>query len=167
MNYIKILIKYISSFFKNDWQIYDYPLRYKSQKNLNNNFEWLVQVINWWTLCGLGKTKEGAIKDLRKNFKEQVKHRGYKPRPGIKVSIEYASAENIDENITLLEDFLEKVLGFSKNSPVFISDLSSLYDFSFDGNLEKYFDKIEKVYNKNVRHIKDGNISKILKAIKY
>jgi hypothetical protein len=67
----------------------------------------------------------------------------------------------------LLDDFLIKIFGFSKESPVFISDLSSLYDFSFDGNLEKYFDKIEKVYNKDVRHIKDGNISKILDAIKF
>lgn len=166
MNVIKVFIKLSLSFFKKDWKICDYPLKYKIQKNLDNNFEWLVQVINWWSLCGWGKTKESALMDLEENFEEQVKIKGYKPRPGVNVPIEYASTEKIKKNIDLLEDFLEKILEFKKDSPLFISDLSSLYDFCFDGNLEKYFVKIEKVYNKDVRFIKDGNIARILEAIK-
>jgi hypothetical protein len=166
INFIKIFIRFFLSFLKNDWQIYDYPLKYKIQNNVEDNSKWLIQIINWRTLCGLGRTREEALKDLKKNFIKQIKNKGFKPRPGTKVPIKYASTEKIDNNIDFLDDFLEKVLDIKKDSPVFISDLSSLYDFSFD-DVEKYYIKIKKYYNKDVRHIKDGNISKILEAIKY
>lgn len=166
INIAKIIIKYILSFLKNDWEVTDYPLRYRIQKNLNEKFKWSIQIINWWTLGGLGRTKKDALDDLKNNFIEQVKQKGYKPRPGTNVPIEFASTESIDKNYNLLEGFLEKILGFKKESPVFISDLSSLWDFTADDTLEKYFKKIKIIYNKDVRNIEDGNISKILEAIK-
>lgn len=165
MNQIKAFSKYIISFFKKDWTIYDYPLRFKIQENVNEEYKWCIQVINWWTLTGLGSTKSVALEKLEKYFEIQVKAKGYKPRPGVNVPIEFVKTESVGRNYELLEDFIERILGFSKGDPVFISDETSLLDFSADDSLEKYYRKIEEVYGKDVREIKDANISKILDEI--
>lgn len=163
---IKIFIKFLLSFLKKEWNINDYPLRYRKQNNADENSRWHVQIINWWVISGLGNTKQAAKKDLGKNYEAAIKGKGYKPRPGTEVPLEFASAESVDDNYELLEDFIEKILGFKKDSPVFISDLSSLYDFSMSDPVEKYFQRIEDVYKLDLRHIEDGNIARIMEAIK-
>ncbi len=166
MNQIKTFSKYIFSFFKKDWTIYDYPLRFKIQEDVNEEYRWSIQVVNWWTLNGLGPTKLAALRKLEECFEIQVKAKGYKPRPGVNVPIEFCKTDNVSKNPELLEDFIERILGFSKGDPVFISDEASLWNFSADDNLEEYYKKIEEVYGKDVREIKDANISKILDEIR-
>lgn len=70
------LFKYLKSFLKSDWELLDYPIRYRRQEvpfEFKQNsklkmFEWTAQIINWWSLCGDGKTKEEALESLRKNL---------------------------------------------------------------------------------------------------
>ena len=52
--------KRLLSYTKTKWDLDDYPLRYKNQADPNDKElkPWVVQVINWWTLTGLGDTKE-------------------------------------------------------------------------------------------------------------
>jgi hypothetical protein len=166
INILKAFYKYLISFFKTNWAIEDYPLRCRIQKITDENFRWLVQVINWWVLCGLGKTKEIAMNDLKNNFGSLVKTKRHKPRPGVKVPIEFASRKKLETYNELPDDFLEKILGIKKSSPVFASDESSLWDFTGNDTLNKYYDKIENIYKLDLRYIKDGNILEILEKIK-
>jgi hypothetical protein len=165
MNKIKAFWKLFLSYFKTNWKIEDYPLRCKILKNVVADNKYYIQVINWWTLSGLGSTKEEALKSLRRNFEIQIKSKAYIPRPGTNVPIQFASSQKIDNNKDITDDFIEKILGFSTEDPVFISDESSLYDFSEDGNLQTYSKKIQKIYGIDISNIKDGKISKIIEKI--
>jgi hypothetical protein len=165
LNQIKAFIKYVLSFFKRDWTLYDYPLRFRIQKGVCEESRWSIQIINWWVMNGLGPTKSIALRELKEMFEIHVQAEGYKPRPGIKVPIEFAKTDEVRKNYGLLIDFIEKILGFSREDPVFISDKATLWNFSTDDNLEEYYKKIEEVYGEDVRGIKDANIAKILDQI--
>jgi hypothetical protein len=72
---MKALIKYILSYFKSEWDIDDYPIRTKYQKEYDSNLTgrlipipWMAQIINWWGMRGYGNTKKEALSDLRNNF---------------------------------------------------------------------------------------------------
>jgi hypothetical protein len=78
---------YLRSFTKSDWQIPDYPLRFRRQGLNPQDYgrlklpAWSVQVINWWQLDGLGDTKEEAYLDLKANFERLKAEGGELPRP--------------------------------------------------------------------------------------
>jgi len=165
-NQYAVIIKYFTSFFKRDWQLKDYPIRFKKQVNVLEENEWSVQIINWWVVCGLGKTKEEAYKKLEESFYNCTKNKIKKPRPGTKVKIEFADTVGIDENSILLDEFLEKILGFSIDDPVFISDESSLYDFALGNKIDEYVNKIHEYYKIDIRDEENGNILNILERIK-
>jgi len=159
---IKALIKFILSFFKNNWEINDYPIRLRLQKNAPDNSKYFYQIINWWTVTGLGATKEEAFNNLITAFNDQVMNKGYKPRPGKEQKIKFVSTSIIDENYELVEHFLKTIIGFKEDSPVFISDESSLWDFTFKNDINKYYDKIKNVYKID---LKEKNIDKIADII--
>ena len=165
MDKLKAFWKFFLSFFKTSWQIEDYPLKHKVQEGVPDESKYCIQVINWWTLCGLGATKEKALKSLKEGFEAQVKSKGYTPRPGTNVPIQFAKSQIVNQYHDITDDFIEKVLGFSVGDPVFISDESSLYEFSTEERLDDFYKKIQEVYNIDVSDIKDGKISKIIERI--
>ena len=116
-------------------------------------------------MAGFGNSKEEAYQNLKKRLENKLEEDGFLPRPGTKVPIEFASTEEIEECSDIVNDFLEKVLGFDEEKAVFISDESSLWDFHREDSNEKYYKKIKDVYGVDVSDIKDGNLLKIFKRI--
>jgi hypothetical protein len=156
--------KRLLSYTKTNWDLDDYPLRYKNQTNPDNKElkPWIVQVVNWWTLTGLGNTKEEAYVMLQDVFENYKKYNDKLPRPGCTVPIKFADTIIVDSFENIAVDFFDKILGYNYYD-CFISDLSSLYEFGQDEN--QILKKINHTYNLNLNEIGDGNIVRILKLI--
>ena len=160
MEKVKAKLKYFLSFLKSDWTIKDYPLRLKTQENVPVELKYVYQIINWWTVTGIGKDKDEAYRKLNESFELLVAAKSFKPRPGVTQKMEFASTQIVDKYSDLLDHFIENILGFKKDDPVFISDESSLWDFpiSDEEEFQSYLSKIEKTYN---FVIEDKNVDKI------
>lgn len=164
----KAFWKKIVSFAKKTWEIDDYPLRYKNQSTANKQFDideikpCVVQVINWWTMTGLGNSKKEAYENLKINFKKYLQY-NTAPRPGTKVPLSFADTSNIKELEQIAVDFFIKILD-TDYYECFISDESSLFDFGIDES--KTLQDINSNYNIGLPDIGDGNIVRILKIIK-
>ncbi len=165
---LKALWKRLLSYAKKTWEINDYPLRYKKQTespgeyNVGELKPWVVQIINWWTMTGLGDTKQEAFEHLKTNFNAYLEH-NIAPRPGMKVPLSYADTSQIDELEEIALDFFEKILDLNYYD-CFISDESSLLDFNKDDG--ETLNKINSIYNLGLTEIGDGNIARLLKMIK-
>ena len=75
MERIRAFLSYVFSFRRreNCWRFEDYPLRIRKQRTNDTDSEfpaYCAQVINWWTMTGLGETPPAAKEDLRRNFNE-------------------------------------------------------------------------------------------------
>ena len=160
--------KKLLSYTKSTWTVDDYPLRYKKQTDTARQYNigelkvWNLQVINWWTMGGLGDTKEEAYENFKTNFKNYLEF-NQAPRPGTTIPLSYADTGQIDKLEEIAADFFEKVLDLSYYD-CFISDESSLLDFGRDDN--ETLDKINATYNLGLIEIGDGNIARLLKLIK-
>lgn len=156
--------KRLLSYTKTKWNLDDYPLRYKNQTDPNNKElkPWVVQVINWWALTGLGDTKEEAYTMLKEKFENYKVYHEKLPRPGCSVPIQFADTTTIDNLEPIAVDFFDKILRYNYYD-CFISDESSLLDFEQDTN--ETLQKINQVYNLNLKDIGDGNIVRILMLI--
>lgn len=170
---VLMLIKYINSFSKKNWNLYDYPIRIKHFKDTKNidltgRFKpviWEAQVIGWF-LSGCGDTREEALNNLEKNFSNYKKEHVL-PRPGTDKPIEFAPTVEIEQYKELLEEFCIKILGFKSMEGIFISDESSLWDFHMEDSNEKYVNKIKEVYGVDTTRLgKSGNILSLLKLIR-
>ena len=162
---LKAIIKYLASFFKSDWSIDDYPLRYRQQSIADPQApRWVVQIINWWVMAGTGETREEAYRDLAQRVEER-RAAGSLPRPGIKVPLQFSSTARVDRHPEIAERFLREVLGFTSGSPVFISDRSSLADFCMGEGPEAYLEKIRQVFGVDVSDIEGGNLAEIFERI--
>ena len=71
------LARYVLSFFKSDWKLLDYPIKFQHQIpsdqdiNLPDSWTlvpWSARIINWLGLDGSGDTKEEAYADLQQKF---------------------------------------------------------------------------------------------------
>jgi hypothetical protein len=161
--------RFILSWRKKDWAFEDYPVsivRQKSKAEETPEFaavpRYRAEVVNWLGLCGTGNTTEAAVEDLRRNFSNACAHRNSMPRPGAKVPIQFASTSRIDAKQDLADQFIWKVLELEW---AFISDKSSLWDFTSDGTLDAYFAKIKDVFGVDASGVKSGNIAEILELI--
>jgi len=163
--------KYLLSFTKSDWQLSDYPLRFRRQKlNPDEDYgrlklpAWNVQVINWWQLGGLGETKEEAYLDLKANF-EKLKAEGAElPRPGTGLPIEFAISDEVESHTVLAANFFEKILAMDYRD-CFITDESSLWDFHTEESNDHLNRKIQEVYGVDVSNIDDAKLVKIFERI--
>jgi hypothetical protein len=158
--------KRVLSFLKREWTLRDYPIRVKKQAQTNPEIpKYSAQIINWWTLTGLGNTKEEALRDLQNSLENFKRNEGYLPRPGTRRPIEFAPTLGIDSHAETARRFIEEVLGFGPNDPVFISDQSSLYDFDgINGGLN-LDEKITEVFGVEVSDIEDRNLVRIFERI--
>lgn len=162
----KILAFYkrLLSYTKKTWDLNDYPLRYKNQADPNdkNIKPWVVQVVNWWTLTGLGDTKEEAYTMLNEAFENYKLYNDTMPRPGCSVPFQYADTTAVDNLEHVAVDFFDKILDYNYYE-CFISDESSLIDFGQD--TQETLQKINDTYGLDLKEIGDGNIVRILTLI--
>ena len=166
MDQLKAVLKYITSFFKSDWSIDDYPLRYREQTKTSPQVPlWVVQIINWWTMTGAGETREEAYQNLAQRVEERRALGASLPRPGKRVPIVFASTKRVDKYPDIAERFLCEVIGFASGGPVFISDQSSLRDFSTGDRADEYIEKIRQVFDVDVTDIESGNLADIFERI--
>ncbi|HTB85794.1 MAG TPA: hypothetical protein VK742_19275 [Candidatus Sulfotelmatobacter sp.] len=165
----KAILAYTLSFTKHEWNFEDYPVRIRKQKGVeNSNHVYSAQIIHWWVVGGLGPNKKAALEELKRNFVSVCSNRKEMPRPGTSVPIEFASTRKTNEIPQyLISDFLEHILGFSKQDQklVFISDESSLWDFTSERDLHFYYKKISERYEINVSQCEGAKVCEILKLI--
>lgn len=173
MEKLIVIWKYFLSYFKKDWKARDYPLRIRENANYPNlgvrDENWtryFVQIINWPVKVGLGDTQDEAIKDLERVLDDFKNKEGYLYRPGVSVPIELASTKNIVSYISTKNRFLVEVIEYGLDTPIFISDESSLFDF--DGLVDEDVDlveRVEEVFGIDISDIPDGNLGKIFERI--
>lgn len=166
---LKALTAYAASFAKKDWSFSYYPIRVRQQKDVDHqNYRYCAQIINWWTATGPGKTREDAMADLAKNFQAVRKHRTEMPRPGTHAPVEFGSSNEIDSvPADLFEDFLTHILGYDDEDQqlVFVSDESSLWDFSDGLDLSSEFALIKDRYGVDVSDCEGAKLHEILTRI--
>ena len=165
---IQIGWKWLLSFRKRQWSVADYPVRVRANGQAPEpSIAYLAQILNWPGPAGLGPTKAEAYEQLSNNLEEIRNHRETMPRPGTHVPIQFASTERVQADPALLEDFIQRVLLFSRNDPVFISDESSLHDFGDAAKVQELVTRIREVYSIDVAGIAEdsGNIAEILERI--
>lgn len=167
INQLKAFWKKLLSYTKTKWEINDYPLRYKKQNAIGQHQvgevkPWVVQIINWWTLTGIGDTKQEAYENLKINFKNYLEYNSA-PRPGTNVSLVFADTSQIDALESVAPDFFEKILDLNYYE-CFISDESSLTDFGM--NDDETLKKINTIYSISLTSLGDGNLVSLLTLIK-
>lgn len=164
----KAFWKKMLSYIKTKWDIDDYPLRYKKQTDTKEQYNigelkpWVVQVINWWTMTGLGDTKQQAYEHLKTNFKSFLEF-NQAPRPGTSVPLSFVDASQVDSLENVAPDFFEKILDLDYYD-CFISNESSLAHFGRDD--DETLQKINATYNLSLTDLGDGNLVRLLTIIK-
>jgi len=161
----RAIVKYLTSFLKADWSVEDYPLRYRAQAETDQVPSWVVQIINWWAMTGVGESKEEAYRSLQQRLEKRRAAGRRLPRPGKRVPIELASTNRVDKHPDIAERFLREVIGFASGGPVFISDQSSLADFGTGDRIHQYMEKIRQVFDVDATDIKSGNLADIFERI--
>lgn len=166
--------KWCLSFRKRDWTLEDYPIVIRLQRASQDDSvaercrvpPFSAQVVNWWTLSGVGQTKQEALQELQKYFdlrRDTLQREGRRLfRPGTRAPIEFAFSARIESYGALANDFIERVLGLPW---AFISDESSLWDLDSEATSESLQAKIRDVYGVDVSDIASGNIADILDRI--
>jgi hypothetical protein len=166
MEQIKAIYKWLLSFLKSKWDIDDYPVRFREQGKDDPNIpHWSAQIINWWVITGLGETKNEAYKNLSESLENVKKQRENFPRPGTKVPIEFATSKDLDRYWGIASRIIDEVLGFDPEG-IFVSDGSSLWDFSETDDISEYYIKIKEIFGIDVSHIESGNLVEISKYLK-
>jgi hypothetical protein len=171
LSQVKAGIKHLLSFTKSDWQLSDYPLRFRRQKHVHGEYygrlkipAWNVQVINWWQLGGSGDTKEEAYLGLKTNF-EKLKAEGVVlPRPGTGLPIVFAASVEAESYTVIAAEFFKKILGMDYRD-CFITNESSLWDFHMEDSNDHLNRKIQEVYRVDVSNIEDAKLVKIFEHI--
>ena len=165
--------KFVLSFRKPKWSLEEYPVSIVRQDVPPNNEslpEWRrtpqfrAEIVNWAQVSGTGNTSEEAIRKLEVVFSSKLAQGDTMPRPGrlVPIEVRFADRERIAENETLAEEFTREVLG---NERAWISDESSLWDFTCEDSLNSCFEKIRKIYGVDVSEAASGNIAEILEII--
>jgi len=161
------LWKRLLSYKKKDWTLKDYPLRYKQKSTTANpgidSRSWSVQIIHWWWLVGLGDTKALAFDSLSEAFSTYKKNQAVLPRPGTIVPLQIAATTELEQLEDIAVHFFPAVLGYDFHG-ILVTDESSVFDFGVDE--KPILETIYTLYHLQLNELGDGNIVRILKAIK-
>ena len=167
---MKRILKYILSFFKNEWNLTDYPVDI-TQHNQEPEQMWKASISGWDSMSGIGNTQESAVACLEEIFQDFKEKYPSLPRPGtmgpdIIRSIVIAPQTKISLYEDVARDFIERIIGLAYDS-VFITDMSSLWDFksTWQEDNEDILSKIEEVYGVDIRDIEDGNLVRIFERL--
>lgn len=167
METLYVFWKRILSYRKTDWNIDDYPIRVTEVTNPEpGQPKYFAQFLRWY-LTGVGETQTLAEEDLRSNFETFKQNRPDDvKRPGVQMPLEFASTEGIERYDAIAEKFIDEVLGFEPDAPVFISDESSLLDFTAtDEELIDFASRTKDVFGVDISDITDGTLLKIFERI--
>ena len=159
--------KWVMSFFKSEWEIKDYPVRFREQGKDDPSIpRWSAQIINWWQIAAIGETKQEAYQNLSESLMTVKESKGDLPRPGTGLPLEFESGDELDRYWGIASRIIEEVLGYDPNG-IFVSDGSSLCDFSFseDEGISQYQNKIEEIFGVDISQIESGNLVEISKYI--
>ena len=136
----RIARSWLLSFLRSDRLPEHYPIDIREQSGVPLESTWFAHVLNWPGPSGLGSTKQLARQALLRTLQEIAAERWSRgeamPRPGSFVPVEFASAERVNADPELLEEFIVKALGFNAGDPVFISDQTSIEDFGDELEVE-------------------------------
>ncbi len=166
------IVKRLSSYFKQDWDIEDYPIKiYTIDNEGESKIRFGALVKEWAGMVGHGETKEKAFEDLKENFK-LFKDNNELPRPGTKVPLRFALTSEIEPYEDIAVEFFEKILRLNYYD-CFVSDESSLANFESlegDENPSDFKDKILKRvldnYNVDITNTYDKYLTVVFEKIK-
>lgn len=107
---------WLSSFVRSEWSPHSYPVVTRRQCDADSKEEWRVAILHWPGPVGLGSTEAEAraalsmelenIAVMRRSTGEAM------PRPGTVVPVQFASTDSVAADRALLDDFIERALGF-------------------------------------------------------
>jgi predicted RNase H-like HicB family nuclease len=143
MNQLRAIYKYLLSFFSSEWGFKDYPLEIWENTNARqDDIKYGARFTNWSTFVAHGSSISEAVENLKNNLKEYAKQNKL-PRPGNKVPIQFSESDRIEMNEEIAIEFFDKIIGVNYYD-CFVSDYSSLVDFSLDN--EETIEKIKTEY---------------------
>jgi hypothetical protein len=158
----RIAFAWAISFVKSDWPIESYPLRFRHFDHSGYTgpdrlrpVDWSVRVLRWTGMQGHGESRDAATANLRKNFSRYRLAGEPLPRPGSYKAIEFAKSEKLEGYPEIEEDFVRHILDVEW---AFLSDESSLWDFSSDDDLKELYERIRKRYGIDVSDIEGANL---------
>jgi hypothetical protein len=165
--------KYCLSFGKREWDFADYPVdlvRQIEEGAEQKGPEWRkipefrADIVNWHRVSGVGNTPEEALQNLESEFIKKADGTDPLPRPGKKVPIDlqFATTIRIDANRELADRFIREVLGYEW---AFISDESSLWDFTDEDSLDLFYLKIRNLYGVDISGLENPSMAEILETI--
>lgn len=165
----RIVFAWVASFLMRDWSIESYPLRFRhfdtsgyTGSERLRPVEWSVQVLRWVGMQGHGATREAAMFNLQENFARFQLRGEPLPRPGSYKPIEFASSEKLEGYREIEEEFVRHILDVEW---AFLSDESSLWDFSQDETLAELYGRIANRYGVDVSDIEGANLVAIFDRI--
>lgn len=161
------LWKFLLSFRTRDWCLEDYPIHLVQQSDgppisgVTEVPAFRADIVNWHCICGLGDTPSAALAHLQDVFRDRKGNGKPLPRPGrvFPAEVSFASSERVDAHPNLKEQFIHEVLGYEW---AFISDDSTLRDFSTNDDPKPYFEKIRTVFGVDVSGADSDNLADIL-----
>jgi len=166
---LRIAVKWCLSFTRSDWGFHDYPIRVRRNPVPDAAIGWSAQILNWFGPIGLGPDPAAALADLEKNFNHIRLARAASgerlPRPGVWEPIQIAPSTRVTRNPELLQDFLRRVLGVGRDDLVFVSDMSSLFHYGGDKEVERYRHLIQYFYGVETSDLTNANLADILEHI--
>jgi len=90
----------------------------------------------------------------------------FMPRPGALVLVEFASTDRVTADLALLDDFVERALGFEPGGLLFISDESSIGDFGDQNHAAEIGRRIRQHYGVVVEHPEKALVADVLDLIR-
>ena len=160
------------SFRKRKWDLSDYPVSMRAQEPGSapegSRFRlprFVASIVNWH-ISGTGESEAEALEDLQTKFSNGAASREAEglplPRPGTKVPIKFASQERVNANPELADDFVHRILELEW---AWISDESSLWDFSGEERIDAYYAKVKEIYGVDISDIKSGKLCEVVDRI--
>ena len=157
------------SYTKREWHLSDYPTLIRKNPVDDLNQAWVASIVMWPGLIGVGATPELAMASLSEKFSlaksKKIESGSRLQRPGVKVPIQFAPSDRIRARPDVTLHFIESVLGFGANEPVFMSDESSIYDFGDEERVEEIKNNIRQVYGEKIVMPESGFIADILEQV--
>lgn len=163
---LRALGRWLTSHRKRSWTLADYPIKVRSNPIIAELAnvpapKFVAQVVNWWTMSGVGDTPAEALADLARAVEAHRASVGSLPRPGSRVPIEFATSDRIASLWHIAERFLPDVLDIDP-SDVFLSDESTLWDFAFgQESVAPLVARTREVFGVDISDIEDGNLVQI------
>jgi len=167
----RMLWKRALSYRKRRWKFEDYPIVIRRQifdgvpDDEAHESRYRARILGW-LIDETAPTESEALAKLRERYAMRKQLRIDKgepiPRPGTNVPITFASQERVNADKELADDFIQRVL---KLDWAFMSDESSLWDFTSGDSIKEFQDRIFLLYGVAVYDIEDGNLASILERI--